>query len=117
MWDNQSDYSQCREQCLVDPFLTELEGNLTWDTWEDCYSPRHDRLVTDISEVIYYVGEWKGKRERGECEPQFGSKNWNKIFQISEAKLISEGETSMKRDGKSRPMMITISEIHVSTNG
>ena len=59
VWDNQSDYSQCREQCLVDPFLTELEGNLTWDTWEDCYSPRHDRLVTDISEVIYYVGEFK----------------------------------------------------------
>ena len=57
VWDNQSDYSQCREQCLVDPFLAELEGNLTWDSWEDCYSPLHDRLVTDISEVIYYVGE------------------------------------------------------------
>ena len=57
IWDNQSDYSECREQCLVDPFLRELGGNLTWDTWEDCYSEGHDTLVTDISEVIYYVGE------------------------------------------------------------
>ena len=54
VWDNQSDYSECREQCLSDPFLGGGGGNLTW---EDCQTPHHDKLVADISEVIYYVGE------------------------------------------------------------
>ena len=49
--------SECREQCLVDPFLSGSGSIGDNVTWEDCFNPRHDKLTTDISEVIYYIGK------------------------------------------------------------
>ena len=40
---------------MVDPFLSgTLAGNITWEDCDDF--SHHDKLVADISELIYYIG-------------------------------------------------------------
>jgi len=50
IWDTYSDYSECKEQCPVDPYMSGSGLNITW---EDC-TYQHD--IADISEIIYYIG-------------------------------------------------------------